>query len=57
MAGALMNLPAAMYGASGDTILMLETVLVDFDKYMSGRFFLMPDVESQTLMMQKMGLA
>lgn len=57
MAGALMNLPAVMYGASGDTILMLETVLVDFDKYMSGRFFLMPDIESQTLMMQKMGLA
>lgn len=57
MAGALMNLPAAMYGAFGDTVLMLETVLVDADKYMSGRFFLMPDVESQILMMQKMGLA
>ena len=57
MAGALMNLPAAMYGAFGDTVLMLETVLVDADKYMSGRFFLMPDVESQTLMLQKMGLA
>ncbi len=57
MAGALMNLPAAMYGAFGDTVLMLETVLVDADKYMSGRFFLMPDVESQTLMIQKMGLA
>lgn len=56
MAGALMNLPAVMYGASGDTILMLETVLVDFDKYVSGRFFLMPDIESQTLMMRKMGL-
>ncbi|HWR22105.1 MAG TPA: chemotaxis protein CheC, partial [Feifaniaceae bacterium] len=56
MAGALMNLPAVMYGASGDTILMLETVLVDSDKYVSGRFFLMPDIESQTLMMQKMGL-
>ena len=57
MAGALMILPAARYGAFGDTVLMLETVLVDADKYMSGRFFLMPDVESQTLMLQKMGLA
>jgi len=57
MAGALMSLPASMYGAYGDTVLILETVFVDKDKYLSGRFFLMPDIESHRLLMQKMGLA
>ena len=57
MAGAMMNLPALMYGASGDMILILETIFVEKDRYLSGRFFLMPDMESHLLLMQKMGLA
>lgn len=57
MAGALMNLPAVMYGAAGDMVLMLETVLTDSDRVMNGTFFLLPDMESQRLLMRKMGLA
>lgn len=57
MAGAMMNLPAAMYGTFGDTVLLLETVFVDHDEYISGHFFLIPDIESHDLLMQKMGIA
>lgn len=57
MAGALMNLPALMYGAYGDMILILETVFVEKGRYLSGRFFLMPDDASHQLLMRKMGLA
>lgn len=56
MAGALMNLPAVMYGTAGDMVLMLETVLTDCDQVMTGIFFLMPDMGSQELLMRRMGL-
>lgn len=56
MAAAIMNLPAAVYGQYSDSVLLLETVFTDDDREITGHFFLIPDVESHRILMQKMGL-
>lgn len=55
-AAAVMNLPAAMYGDYGDTVLFLQTQFDSDGKTMSGHFFLIPDVASFELLVQKMGV-
>ncbi len=57
MAGAIMNLPATIYGEYGDTVLLLETVFSDDARLITGHFFLIPEVESHHILMQKMGIA
>lgn len=57
MAAAIMNLPAAVYGQYGDSVLLLETVFTDDNRRITGHFFLIPDVESHRILIQKMGLA
>ena len=54
MAGAIMNLPAIIYGDYGDIVLFLETEFQDNDKTMSGHFFLMPNVDSFDKLINKM---
>jgi chemotaxis protein CheC len=57
MAGAIMNLPAAIYGEYGDSVLLLETVFSDETRLITGHFFLIPEVESHRILMQKMGIS
>lgn len=57
MAGAVMNLPAATYGEYGDIVLFMETEFEDAAKFISGHFFLVPDVESFYKLMKTMGMA
>jgi chemotaxis protein CheC len=57
MAGAIMNLPATIYGEYGDSVLLLETVFSDDARLITGHFFLIPEVESHHILMQKMGIA
>lgn len=57
MAAAIMNLPAAVYGQYGDSVLLLETVFTDDNRKITGHFILIPDVESHRILMQKMGIA
>jgi chemotaxis protein CheC len=56
MAAAIMNLPAAVYGQYGDSVLLLETVFTDDNRSITGHFILIPDLESHHILMQKMGL-
>lgn len=56
MAGAVMNLPVIAYGQYGDYVLFLETEFYDSEKSISGHFFLIPDVDSYQLLMEKMGI-
>lgn len=53
-AAAVMNLPAAMYGKYGDTVLFLETEFNSEGASMPGHFFLIPDVPSFDLLLEKM---
>ncbi len=57
MAAAIMNLPAAVYGEYSDSVLLLETVFTDNNKEITGHFFLIPDMESNQILMRKMGMA
>jgi chemotaxis protein CheC len=57
MAAAIMNLPAAVYGQYGDSVLLLETEFTDDSRRITGHFILIPDVESHRILMQKMGIA
>jgi chemotaxis protein CheC len=57
MAAAIMNLPAAVYGQYGDSVLLLETEFTDDSRKITGHFILIPDVESHRILMQKMGIA
>lgn len=57
MAGAVMNLLAAAYGEYGDHVLFLETQFADQAQCIYGHFFLIPDMESYKIMMEKMGIA
>ncbi len=54
MAGAIMNLPAAAYGDVSDTILFLETEFLDNDQRISGHIFLVPDLPSYDILLNKM---
>ncbi|MDR1619354.1 MAG: chemotaxis protein CheC [Clostridiales bacterium] len=58
MAGAIMNLPAAIYGAYGDVVLLMETEFVDTggDGNLNGHFLMVPDVESFHIMLSSMGI-
>ncbi len=55
-AAAVMNLPASMYGDYGDTVLFLQTEFDSDGTTLSGHFFLIPDVPSFDLLVQKMGV-
>ncbi len=57
MAGAIMNVPAAMYGMSGDVALLLETVFCESNRDAAAHFFLIPDIRSRDTLMKKMGIA
>ena len=57
MAGAVMNLLAAAYGEYGDHVLFLETKFADKSQCLYGHFFLIPDIDSYNLLMEKMGIA
>jgi chemotaxis protein CheC len=57
MAGAVMSVPAIAFGAFSDTVLFLETGFYESGYSFSGYFFLIPNVESYKVLMNKMGIA
>jgi chemotaxis protein CheC len=57
MAGAVMNLLAAAYGAYGDHALFLETRFADQAQCLYGHFFLIPDIKSYQTLLRKMGIS
>ncbi|MDD5016668.1 MAG: chemotaxis protein CheC [Eubacteriales bacterium] len=56
MAGAIMNLLTSAYGEYGDAVLFLETEFVDEAQSIFGHFFLIPDVNSYKILIEKMGI-
>lgn len=56
MAGAVMGLIATAYGQYGDAALFLETEFVDKVDSLYGHFFLIPDVASYKILLDKMGI-
>lgn len=56
MAGSVMNLLAASYGEYGDSVLFMETEFVDKAQSIFGHFFLIPDIDSYKILLNKMGI-
>lgn len=54
MAGAVMNLVAVVYGEISDLILSMETEFVDNEESLYGHFFLVPDLESYKILIDRM---
>jgi len=57
MAGAVIGMIAAAYGAYSDSVLFLETKFIDEAYSVDGHFFLVPDIDSYQKLMEKMGVA
>jgi chemotaxis protein CheC len=53
MAGAVMNLLAVAYGNFGDQVLFMETEFSDREHSIMGHFFLIPDIESCKILIEK----
>ena len=53
MAGAVMNLLAVAYGDFGDRVLFMETEFSDRENSLMGHFFLIPDMESCKILLEK----
>lgn len=59
MAGAIMNLPAAIYGEYGDVVLFMETQFIDAntqEEVFNGHFLLVPDARSFAALLKTMGM-
>lgn len=56
MAGAILSVPAITYGEVGDGVLFMETEFSDADHTMGGQFFLIPDLNSYTVLMKSLGV-
>ncbi len=54
MAGAVMNLLAVAYGEASDHVLFMETEFSEESGSLFGHFFLIPDIESYKILIQKM---
>ncbi len=57
MAGAVMNLVASAYGQYGDAVLLLETEFIDKSESLFGHFFLIPDIESYKILIERMDIS
>lgn len=55
MAGAILSVPAIMFGQYGDNALLIETEFGD-DVMMQGYFILMPDQESYPIILKSLGI-
>ncbi len=56
MAGAILSVPASTYGEIGDGVLFLETQFTGEDHEIGGQFFMIPDLNSYTVLMKSLGV-
>lgn len=56
MAGAILSVPAIEYGTVGDAVLFLGTRFTDAGRSMGGQFFLIPNLESYSVLMRALGV-
>ena len=52
MAGAILSFPAIALGKTGDTVLYIETEFIEGKEKVIGDFFLVPDVESYSILLK-----
>ena len=57
MAGAILSVPAIEFGKVGDTVLYIETEFTEGDKRVVGDFFLIPDVDTYSVLMNALGVS
>jgi len=56
MAGAILSVPAIEFGKVGDSVLYIETEFTEGDKRVVGDFFLVPDVDTYSVLMNALGV-
>lgn len=56
MAGAILSVPAIQFGYIGDKVLLIETVLQDGNDTVKGNFFLIPETNSFTTLLNSLGV-
>jgi len=57
MAGAILSVPAIEFGKVGDSVLYIETEFTEGDKRVVGDFFLVPDVDTYSVLMNALGVS
>jgi len=57
MAGAMLSVPAIEFGKVGDSVLYIETEFTEGDKRVVGDFFLIPDVDTYSVLMKALGVS
>ncbi|NLH95865.1 MAG: chemotaxis protein CheC [Clostridiaceae bacterium] len=57
MAGAILSVPAIEFGKVGDSVLYIETEFTEGDKRVVGDFFLIPDVDTYSVLMKALGVS
>lgn len=57
MAGAILSVPAIEFGKVGDSVLYIETEFSDGEKKVVGDFFLVPDVDTYSVLMNALGVS
>jgi len=56
MAGAILSFPAIEFGKIGNSVLFIETEIVENHSTILGNFFLIPDVESYDTLLKALGV-
>lgn len=57
MVGAIMNLPAAIYGEVSDSILCIETDFFTLDRQVEGKYYFVPKVDSCEKLLLALGVS
>lgn len=56
MAGAILSVPAIEFGEIGDGVLFMGTHFSSVEKHVGGQFFLIPDLDSYSVLMRSLGV-
>lgn len=56
MAGAIISVPAIQFGYLGDKVLFIETQFEEGDKEVIGNLFLIPQIDSFEILLEKLGV-
>lgn len=56
MAGAILSVPAVQYSEMGDKLLFIETEFIEDNKLVSGDFFLIPNIDSFGILLERLGV-
>jgi chemotaxis protein CheC len=57
MVGAVLSVPIIQFGQMGDSVMLIETQFFQGDTQVKGYFLLIPDVDSFTKLLEKLGVA